>query len=304
MLKLWREKERFKGEAKDCLTAIIKTRGCSWKKCYMCSYWSESRALSDDALKFQIDQIFEKIGDIEILKIFTSGSFLDEREISPELRAYLMDRCRESGIKKLIIESRPEFIEVEKLEDFKGVELEVGIGLETANDFVRELCINKGFNYSDFERSAKILKQEGFRVKCYLLLKPPFLSEKEAIEDIIESAEKVKRYADVISINLMNVQRGTIVERLWERGLYRPPWLWSALEVLKKISAEVICDPVAGGKIRGPHNCGRCDNEMVRAIKLFSLTQDKNLLEIECRCRKIWLKSLELEDHARVPLFR
>lgn len=304
MLKLWREKERFEGRVEDCLTAIITTRGCSWRKCYMCGYWSESRALSDEALKIQIDQIFEKIGDIRILKLFTSGSFLDEREISPELRAYLLDLCRESGVKKLIIESRPEFIEARKLRDFKGIQLEVGIGLETANDFIREQCINKGFSFSDFERSAEILRREGFRVKCYLLLKPPFLSEKEAIKDLVESAEKVKKYADIISINLMNVQKGTLVERLWKRGLYRPPWLWSALEVLKSVSAEVICDPVAGGKIRGPHNCGKCDNEIVKAIKLFSLTQDKNLLEFECKCKKNWLKFLELEDHARVPLFR
>jgi radical SAM enzyme (TIGR01210 family) len=304
MLKLWRERERYRGKIEDCLTAIITTRGCSWRKCYMCGYWSESRDLGEDALKEQMDRIFEKLGDARILKIFTSGSFLDEKEISAELRTHFLDRCREAGIKKLIIESRPEFIESERLGDFRGFELEVGIGLETANDFIRENCINKGFSFSDFVRAAEVLKRRGFRVKCYLLLKPPFLSEREAIEDLIESAGKVMGYTDVISLNLMNIQKGTIVEKLWDRGLYRPPWLWSALLVLKNISGETICDPVAGGKIRGPHNCGKCDREIVSAIRLFSLTQDKSLLEIDCECKKVWLEALKLEDYSRVPLFR
>lgn len=303
MLKVWKEKERDRGKIEDCITAIITTRGCSWRKCYMCSYWGESRNLSDEFLKKQIDQLVEKLSGVGILKIFTSGSFLDEREISAEIRRYFLDKIREAGVKKLIIESRPEFIAKEKLEDFNGLELEVGIGLETANDFIREQCINKGFNFSDFIKSAKILRDHGFRVKCYLLLKPPFLSESEAIEDVIVSAEKVIDYVDVISVNLMNIQKDTLVEKLWKKSLYRPPWLWSAVEVLKNISTEVICDPVAGGKVRGPHNCGKCDRNVVSAIKLFSITQDKNLLEIDCDCKKVWLKSLELEKYSRIPLF-
>lgn len=303
MPKFWKEKERYHGKIEDCLTAIITTRGCSWRKCYMCGYWSESRAVSDTILRQELDQVIEKIGDARILKIFTSGSFLDEREVPAELRRYLVDQIKERGVKKLIIESRPEFIDRKKLEDFRGIELEVGIGLETADDSIREQCINKGFNFLDFIKSSEIIRGEGFRVKCYLLLKPPFLSEGEAIEDLVKSAEKVKDYVDVISVNLMNIQKATLVEKLWERGLYRPPWLWSAVEALKNIRTEVICDPVAGGKIRGPHNCGRCDKDVVSAIRLFSLTQEKNVLDIECECKKIWLKALELEKYSRIPLF-
>ncbi|MEM1576141.1 MAG: archaeosine biosynthesis radical SAM protein RaSEA [Archaeoglobaceae archaeon] len=303
MPKFWKEKERYRGKVEDCLTAIITTRGCSWRKCYMCSYWSESRAVSETVLKEELDQIIEKVGDASILKIFTSGSFLDEKEIPAELRRYFVDRIKEIGVKKLIIESRPEFVDQEKLKEFRGIELEIGIGLETADDAIREQCINKGFNFLDFIKSAEIIRGRGFRVKCYLLLKPPFLSESEAIIDLVKSADKVKNHVDVISVNLMNIQKSTLVEKLWEKGLYRSPWLWSAIEVLKNIQTEVICDPVAGGKIRGPHNCGRCDKNVVSAIKLFSLTQDKEMLDIECECKKIWLKSLEFEKYSRIPLF-
>ncbi|MFN3384297.1 MAG: archaeosine biosynthesis radical SAM protein RaSEA [Archaeoglobaceae archaeon] len=303
MVKIWKELERYKGREERCLTAIITTKGCAWRKCTMCSYWLESRNLSGEILKEQIDQIFAKI-DTKILKIFTSGSFFDENEVSRDLRLYIVERALERGVEKIIVESRPEFVSEEKLRDFEGIELEVGIGLETADDFIRENCINKGFSFSDFKFAVEKIKASGFRVKCYLLLKPPFLSEREAILDVVDSAKKVSKLVDLISINLTNVQKGTIVEKLWERSLYRPPWLWSAVEAIKRIEGdvEIICDPVAGGKIRGPHNCGKCDREVVSALKLFSLTQDKSLLDLDCDCRVIWRKSLEIEDFSRVPL--
>ncbi|MEM1578211.1 MAG: archaeosine biosynthesis radical SAM protein RaSEA [Archaeoglobaceae archaeon] len=304
MLKLWRENERFKGKKESCLTAILITKGCRWRKCTMCSYWLESRNVSNEILKEQIDKIFERI-DTKLLKIFTSGSFFDENEIPAEIRRYLVEKIEKHGVEKLIVESRPEFITEEKLKDFKNIELEVGIGLESASDFIRLNCINKGFMFSDFLSAAKKIKEMGFRVKCYLLLKPPFLSEREAILDVIISAEKVSGIVDVVSINLTNIQKGTFVEKLWEKNLYRPPWLWSAVEAIKKIESplEIICDPVAGGKARGPHNCGKCDREVANALRLFSLTQDKSLLELDCECKLFWKKALEIEDFSRVPLF-
>lgn len=303
MLKLWREFERYKGRKESCLTAIVTTKGCFWRKCTMCGYWQESRNVTEEHLREQVDQIFEKI-DTKILKIFTSGSFFDENEISASLRRYIVERAIQKGVEKIIVESRPEFVSEDKLEDFVGVELEVGIGLETADDFVRKTCINKGFTFKDFVSAAEKIRAFGFRLKCYLLLKPPFLSEKEAIFDLVNSAEKVSKFAEVISINLTNIQKGTIVEKLWERNLYRPPWLWSAVEAIKRIEGdvEIICDPVAGGKARGPHNCGKCDREVVSAIKLFSLTQDKSILEIDCDCKTLWRKTLEIEDFSRIPL--
>ena len=229
-----------------------------------------------------------------------------DREVSREVRLFLKDMIKKVGTKKLIVESRPEFITEDALEDFREVNLEVGIGLETADDKIRELCINKGFMFSDFVRAAKTLKEFGFRVKAYLLLKPLFLSEYEAIEDVVSSAEKIKDLVDVISINLTNVQKGTLVERLWAAGLYRPPWLWSAVECLRRISdIEVISDPVAAGKRRGPHNCGRCDREVASALRKYSLTQNrKYLLNLDCKCKAVWEKILELENFARIPLIK
>ncbi len=138
-------------------------------------------------------------------------------------------------------------------------------------------------------------------------MKPPFLSESEAIDDAVNSILKARKYTDVFSLNLTNVQKGTLVEKLWRAKLYRPPWLWSAVEVLKnakEIGVEILSDPVAAGKQRGPHNCGRCDSEVARAIREFSLTQDVKVLEeLSCDCVRKWKMALKLERYSRVPLF-
>ncbi len=302
---VWREKERLDGEIVDCLTVILRSKGCRWKRCLMCGYKKDtSEDVTFEDLKRQFEFSLKKLGDARVVKIFTSGSFLDSNEIPPEFRRFVYEKLM-GRIDKLIVESRPEFVSDETAKELSEQDfiVEVGIGLETADDFVREVCITKGFRFEDFVRAAKVLKSHGIRVKAYLLLKPPFLSEGEAIRDVLNSIKAVRGLADVVSINPTNVQSGTYLERLWLRGLYRPPWLWSAVEVLKKAKMEAICDPVAYGKSRGPHNCGRCDREVAKAIKEFSLTQDESSFEgLNCRCMKIWERVVELEDYSRIPL--
>jgi radical SAM enzyme (TIGR01210 family) len=106
-----------------------------------------------------------------------------------------------------------------------------------------------------------------------------------------------------ISLNPVNVQRNTLVEDLWEKGKFRPPWLWSVVEVLRhghKIAEgkiSIVCDPVAAGKSRGAHNCGKCDASVLDAIRRFSLDQDGRTFEsLTCDCRLLWQHVLEHED--------
>lgn len=174
------------------------------------------------------------------------------------------------------------------------------MGLETSSDLVREHSICKGFSFEDFKAAAKAVHAAGASVKTYLLLKPPFLSEGVAISDALRSARDAAPHSDVLSLNLSNIQRGTLMERMWISGDYRPPWLWSAVEILKKVTfIPIICDPVAAGTRRGPSNCGRCDEAIARAIREHALTQDVDVFEdLGCGCRAAWNKVVELEDLA------
>jgi radical SAM enzyme (TIGR01210 family) len=103
----------------------------------------------------------------------------------------------------------------------------------------------------------------------------------------------------VISLNPVNVQKGTLVERLWRNWAYRPPWLWSVLKVLKESRPEgkrLICDPTGGGKERGAHNCGKCDDVILDSVKSFSLSQDASRLgSPECECQDVWRSIMDIE---------
>jgi radical SAM enzyme (TIGR01210 family) len=305
----WLDYDFFTEErrALKSFTVILKTVGCQWRKCTMCGYWHESADVTPADILTQLERAFRNSPDEHfILKIFTSGSFLDEREIASETRKEIAAMVKKRKIKKLIIETRPEFISAEKIEDLKAVEhLEVAIGLETADDFIRSKYINKGFSFDDYKTAAEIVNECGASVKTYLLLKPPFISEKRAIEDVVKSAALVSPYSSTISLNLCNVQKYTRLEDLWKRKYYRPPWLWSAVEAIKEIKKRdanvvVMSDPVGAGHIRGPHNCGKCDADIKEAIKKFNITQDLGVLErleeIDCECKEVWHALLKFDD--------
>ena len=110
--------------------------------------------------------------------------------------------------------------------------LYVAIGLETTNDDIREKSIDKGFTFEDFNRAVRAARNTGTGIKTYLLMKPLFLTEKEAMADMKQSLADLSGVADIVSMNTSSVQRGTDMERFWKQGAYRPPYLWSVAEVL------------------------------------------------------------------------
>ncbi len=306
---VWTGKDLLDGKPISALTIIFQTSGCRWNGCTMCGYVYDSarRPTSHDELMKQFENALSRCRDDEfIVKIFTSGSFLDDSEIPQITRKEILSRLgADPRVKKVIAETRPEYVMHETVSESiaaLGKRFEVAIGLETSNDVIRKDCINKGFTFADFVKASEIALQEGATVKAYLLLKPLFLSEGVAINDIINSINNVAAYASTISVNLCNVQKGTLVDELFERGSYRSPWLWSAVEVLKKGKEAnpdiiIMSDPVAAGSKRGPHNCGKCDDDVAEAIRIFSLKQDTKIFEgLDCECRELWKKVVELED--------
>lgn len=306
---VWTGKDLLDGKPVTALTIIFQTSGCCWNNCTMCGYVYDSARSppSHDDLMKQFEHAMSRCKDEEfIVKIFTSGSFLDDSEIGPATRVEMLSRLRENDrVKKVIAETRPEYVTDEKLAEARealGKRFEVAMGLETSNDLIRKDCINKGFSFSDFTGASEVARRNDVTVKAYLMQKPPFLSEGIAMNDMINSINDAAPFARTISMNLCNVQKGTLVDEMFERGDYRPPWLWSAVEALrvgKESSPEtvIMSDPVGAGSMRGPHNCGKCDNDVAEAIRIFSVTQDTAVFKnLDCDCKKLWKKVVELED--------
>ena len=86
----WSEKDFLKSEIVDTFVIIFRTRGCSWalkSGCSMCGYFNDSHwsEMNDDAILSQFETVLSKYSGEKFVKIFTSGSFLDDKEITIDL---------------------------------------------------------------------------------------------------------------------------------------------------------------------------------------------------------------------------
>ncbi len=314
----WTTDAKIGDDTGRATSIVLATVGCSYARgesggCTMCSYLldgTEKRPTSEQ-LVLQFASVLSSLsgeGPLSI-KLYTSGSFLDEDEVSLEARNDILHKiAQDNRITEVVIESRPEYVTDETMVAIRrilgGRLIEIGIGLESSNDRIRSICINKGFTLADFKEALKIASKHDIGVRAYVLLKPPFLSESSALQDTLKTIQDCSDLGvSTVSLNPVNVQKNTLVESLWERGEYRPAWLWTLVEVLMKgrasldKSVKLVCDPVAGGKSRGVHNCRVCDKKIVQAIRTFSLSQDTSCFEsLECECTSQWKHVLEHEE--------
>ncbi|QLD90679.1 archaeosine biosynthesis radical SAM protein RaSEA [Natronomonas salina] len=319
--RVWLDEDNTPDGVRQSLTIILNTGGCRWARaggCTMCGYVAESvdgGSVGHENLMTQVQHCLDHEAEnaeaeAGLIKIYTSGSFLDEREVPAETRDAIAETFADRD--RMVVESLPDFVDREKLREFtdRGVETDVAIGLETATDRVRHDAVNKYFDFEEFEAACEEARAAGAGVKAYLLMKPPFLAEPDAVADMERS---IRRCADVegchtVSMNPCNVQRHTMVEELYHDGGYRPPWLWSICEVLEStadVDAIVVSDPVGHGSDRGPHNCGECDDLVQRAIKDFDLRQDPSVFaEVSCECEDTWAYVMDEETTFNQPLVR
>lgn len=179
---------------------ILRSGKCAWSGCIFCGWGKyDYPRLSLIQLKNILDGSLRKVnyGELNTLKIFCSGSFLDKKQIPETFRSYVVKKCEQLGIKNLVIESRPEFIENIKNMKNDKVKVTVGIGLEVADNKILKK-LNKGITTEDYEKAVKFLRKNGFGIRSYLLVNAPY-TNKNTLKRSVEFAEK---YSD--SICLLN----------------------------------------------------------------------------------------------------
>ena len=304
----WVEDEAIGTERVRAFVLILKTRGCYWadvKGCSMCGYSKDTlgRSATPAELAEQLQRALARYRDEPYVKVYTSGSFLDDREVDPDSRRTMLEAF--SGrARRFLFETLPEFVTPETVGPLRAAfhgELEVALGLESADPWVLARAVGKGETPEAYLAAGDRVRALGARSKAYLLLKPPYLTESESIADVVRSVRAASSHFDTLSINPVHIQNGTVVERLYHRGRYRPPWLWSvvaALEEGAKVRGDsrLVSFPTAGGLARGPHNCGECDQRVLTAIESSSLGQEFSTLEgLECACRSEWQSVRSLE---------
>jgi radical SAM enzyme (TIGR01210 family) len=305
---LWREPEAIGAERVTAFVAILRTRGCYWadgKGCSMCGYAKDTlgRSATPGELSRQLEGILRAYSGEPYVKFYTSGSFLDDREVDPDSRIRIV-QAFSGRARRLLFETLPEFVQpgtVTPLKEAFAGDLEIALGLESADPEILGRFVTKGSPpsaYFDAFERARALKVSP---KAYLLLKPPYLTEKESVADVVRSVRECAPKVDALSINPVHIQNGTVVEHLFRRGRYRPPWLWSLVDAMRAGSAfrgstRLVTFPTAGGLPRGPHNCGKCDRAVLDALETASLDQRFEGLEsLDCPCRATYESLAALE---------
>jgi archaeosine synthase beta-subunit len=304
----WVENEALGSERVRAFVLILKTRGCYWadvKGCSMCGYSKDTlgRSATPRELALQLEEALDRYRGEPYVKVYTSGSFLDDREVDAESRRSIV-RAFSGRARRFLFETLPEFATAEALSplaDSYAGELEVALGLETTDPTVLARYVHKSTGPEEYLTAADRIRSLGLRTKAYLLLKPPYLAEAEAIDDVVRSVGEAAPHFDALSVNPVHIQNGTVVEWLYHRGRYRPPWLWSVVEALR-LGAEVrgktrlVSFPTAGGLPRGPHNCRSCDARVLAAVEEASLAQEFSpLASLACACQEEWRARCGLE---------
>jgi len=289
----------------------IKTRG---KGCTFCGFPGLTRhlnlgeghedffggwQLSTDILLRMYQTALDSDASCNKLAIFNGGSFFVDSEVAPNFRQYVYkDVAQRSNIKLLMVESRPEYIKPSHLDEAlpvleAGKDFMVGIGVESADDRVRNKLLAKGMHKKDIESAIRLLQSRGAKVFAYAFLKAPGLSEKEARIDAINTLNYLTNIGvDEIALSCAFVPPNTPLEQRFLAGEFRPPWLWTILEVLEK-AGKFHWPLSVGGFNDNPkpvaiaQNCGACNERIMSVIDRFREV-GKFSKPQHCSCYTTW----------------
>ena len=166
-----------KGKA---LVVILRTHGCSWSRnnettisahgrggCTMCGYINDCLPANEmiktqdisDQFRSALDKFQDKTYDL--VKIYSSGSFLDDNEIASQAQKNIIKMAQNAGVENILVESRPEFLSKNKLDNIRSYfsgQLQIAIGLESCNNKILKYSINKGFTFEDYCKAVENAK--------------------------------------------------------------------------------------------------------------------------------------------------
>ena len=301
------------GRAITRWTLLLPGTGCSWIRkdhggCTFCGYHlaidkaTGGRLFSKDELLGLCSLGQSILGNQkpENLTIYMGGNFVNDKEIPRAAQVAICQMVRDDPtLTSLLIETRVEHLREDRIKELidalgKGKTLRVGIGLESQDDEIRQKVINKGLSKKAYEWSIKLLHKFDVEVLTYVFAKPMTLSEQEAIDEAVATiCYAYQAGSDQIALEAALIQRDTPMGSAYERGEFRPPWLWSVLEVLKRTHE---LGNVQVGKFKdeppplaGPQNCERCTDSFHDFFQQYRVTHDIAVFDkADCSCRKEW----------------
>lgn len=295
------------------------SQGCAYDReggCVMCNY-GKGHIVDEQLILSQLREEFGKMpaGDYNLI-VNPSGSFLDEREVSPRLRRGIYDLLDQVSFSSLTVESRADVITPELLKELRerypGKLISVEIGVETLDPWLLTNSVNKGVSVEKIREAVKMVHNSGLRCVANIGLGLPFISERANIKAAQRSvAEALRANFDSVILFPYHIKRGTLLELLYENGRYRCVSLWALAEAMRvppeylpKVNISWYRNYYTDKTkvVSSPDTCPECRE---RVLKLFDqykaepcLEQLNTLWSFDCGCRRAWENRLKNEaDH-------
>lgn len=307
------------GQYVDRIVLFLRGSGCNLANrtggCTFCGFWDVTTfgsKIKDEDYMLQVENVIKdeelNFSQYPIVCMYNDGSMLEESEISLNVVLGLCRKLAARGhVKRIVIEAKVVDINRKKVSQLREAigsrEFEIAVGFESANELVRDHCINKNFERQQFETNYHILKEYGITLIPLVMVKPPFLTESQAIEDVVNTLEYLEPFnLQRIDLELATIEKNTLVHELWESGMYTTPKLWSVIEILNRKEVLGLKTPIF---LSPPNytataydyslNCPACSDQVIEAIKEYNRKWDNSVFDsLECSCKQEWQKSLEI----------
>src|SRR6185437_15462378 len=226
-------------------TLFLTGKECAFK-CLMCDLWKNTLEgpTPPGAIVRQIDYALARLPAADSIKLYNSSNFFDPKAVPVADYPAILERVR--GYRRVIVENHPRLIGDACLQFRDGLHddrpggrggtLEIAMGLETIHP-VALPAMNKQLTPEDFRRAATFLTSHGIRVRAFVLLNPPYITDaREGVQWAVETVRfAFESGAQCCSIIATRPGNG-IMETLQAAGDYVPP----TLDALEEVFTEAL----------------------------------------------------------------
>lgn len=226
-------------------TLFLTGKECAFK-CLMCDLWKNTLEgpTPPGAIVQQIDYALSRLPAADSIKLYNSSNFFDPKAVPVADYPAILSRVR--GYRRVIVENHPKLVGDACLHFRDGLHgdrpggrggtLEIAMGLETIHP-VALPAMNKQLTPADFRRAASFLVSHGIRVRAFVLLNPPFITDPRegvrwAVETVRYAFESGTHCCSIIATRPGN----GIMETLQRAGDYVPP----TLDALEEVFATAL----------------------------------------------------------------
>lgn len=239
------------------LAILFNTKRCRYQ-CKFCAlpFKSSKEWIPEDQVLAQFKHVLEEdkhaLGVLERVTIANEGSVFDETTFPAEALTQITAATRKlPRVRKLVLESRLEFLTTERLREIaeiSGKQLDILTGFETVTVDLRERVLGKREPLENFLRGLDAVAEAGCELTAYVLFKPdPAMTDEEAWVEAEKAIDYLHEHCAqrgvplTIRLNPMYVAKGTQWERRAnELNGYQPPRLSDIIGLAEQKRQEGI----------------------------------------------------------------